>query len=192
MAEHDDIIERVAETLKEPVRIDPSFDTRVMSKIGELPAPGSAMPVTQSVFEWLRRRRTIRLSPLGGLAMAAGVAVVVLVGSRLLGPSAASGPSQTSAGGAGAEQTIIQFVLVAPGAASVTVVGDFNDWNVSLTPLIQDQGDGVWSVTVPLAPGRYRYSFLVDGMTWLKDPRATPAVEDEFGRPNSVLTIGGA
>ncbi len=189
MAEHDDIIERVAETLKQPVRIDPSFDARVMSKIGDLPVPGSAMPVTQSVFEWLRRRRTIRLSPLGGLAMAAGVAAVVLVGSRLLGPSAASGPSQI---GAGAEQTIIQFVLVAPGAVSVTVVGDFNDWNVSRTPLIQDRGDGVWSVTVPLAPGRYRYSFLVDGMTWLKDPRAAPAVEDEFGRPNSVLTIGGA
>ena len=89
-------------------------------------------------------------------------------------------------------ETVIQFVLVAPEAASVALVGDFNDWNVSATPLVQGQGDGVWSVTVPLTPGRYQYSFLVDGSTWIQDPRAARAVEDEFGRPNSVVTIGGA
>jgi 1,4-alpha-glucan branching enzyme len=86
----------------------------------------------------------------------------------------------------------VQFVLVAPGAASVTVVGDFNDWNASATPLMQEAGDGVWWATVPLTPGRYRYSFLVDGTTWRRDPTAAPAVEDEFGRTNSVITIGGA
>ena len=188
MAERDDIIDRVAEALKEPVRIDASLDRRVMAEIDRLPVPGKAVAVGGSVFAWLRRRRTITLSPLGGLAVAAGVAAVVLVGSRLVGPSELRGPSELSAGG---EPTIIQFVLVAPGAGSVTVVGDFNDWNVSATPLRQDQGRNVWSVTVPLTPGRYRYSFLVDGATWLRDPGATPALEDEFGRPNSVLTIGG-
>jgi 1,4-alpha-glucan branching enzyme len=89
-------------------------------------------------------------------------------------------------------QTTIQFVFVAAGAGSVTVVGDFNDWDVSATPLVRSEGDGVWAVTVPLAPGRYRYSFLVDGTTWLSDPLAARTLEDEFGRPNSVLTIGGA
>jgi cyclomaltodextrinase / maltogenic alpha-amylase / neopullulanase len=82
-------------------------------------------------------------------------------------------------------------VLVAPTATSVSLVGDFNDWDRSATPLVRSNGDGLWSVTVPLETGRYRYSFLLDGTTWLQDPNGVPAIEDEFGRPNSVVTVGG-
>ena len=88
--------------------------------------------------------------------------------------------------------TLIQFVLVAPEAGAVSVVGDFNDWNVEATPLVRDRGDGVWSVTVPLEPGRYRYSFLVDGTTWRDDPHAASTLADEFGPPSSVIMVGGA
>jgi hypothetical protein len=187
VAEHRDPIARAVKALQEPVRIDPGLDARVMAEIERLPTPVANGPLPRSVFAWLRRRRTIRLSPLGGLALAAGIAAVVFVSNRLGGPNPASAPMD--AGGA-AGATLIQFVLVAPGAASVSVVGDFNDWQVSATPLVREEGDGVWWVTVPLAPGRYRYAFLVDGTTWLGDPNA-PAVEDEFGRRNSVVTIGG-
>ena len=44
---------------------------------------------------------------------------------------------------------------------------------------------------MPLRPGRYRYAFVVNGTSWRPDPNA-PAAEDEFGRANSVVTIGGA
>jgi 1,4-alpha-glucan branching enzyme len=81
-------------------------------------------------------------------------------------------------------------VLVAPEAASVVVVGDFNDWLAGATPLEAVNG-GLWAVTVPLTPGRYRYAFLVDGSTWVPDPGAPRALNDDFGRPNSVLTLGG-
>lgn len=187
MSERDDLLERVAETLKEPVHIDPSLDARVMSEIDDLPLPGATESTTRTVFAWWRRPRTIRLSPLGGLAMAAGLAAVVFGASRMWMPRETL-PSATS------DQSIIQFVLVAPGAATVSLVGDFNDWNLSATPLVRGAGDGagVWSVTVPLESGRYRYSFLVDGTTWLQDPNAVPTLEDEFGRPASVLTVGGA
>lgn len=187
MAERDNLIERVVETLKEPVAIDPSFDARVMSEIEQLPAPGASP--TRRLYEWLRRTHTIRVSPIGGLAVAAGLAAVVIAGNMVWRSRTAVGPLEAPAA---ALQTTIQFVFVAAGAGSVTVVGDFNDWDVSATPLVRSEGDGVWAVTVPLAPGRYRYSFLVDGTTWLSDPLAVRAVEDEFGRPNSVLTIGGA
>ena len=30
----------------------------------------------------------------------------------------------------------------------------------------------------------------VDGSTWIDDPRAVPVVEDEFGWPSSMLTVG--
>ena len=188
MAERYDIIERVVETLKEPVRIDPSFDARVMSEIAKLPVPGTSTFGLRSLYQWLLRRRTISLSPLGGLAMAAGIAALALAGNMMLGSSASPDPAELAGG---LQQTTVQFVLVAPTAASVAVVGDFNDWDLAATPLVRSEGAGVWAVTVPLAPGRYRYSFLVNGTTWLHDPRAARAVEDEFGRTNSVLTIGG-
>jgi hypothetical protein len=184
-----DLIDRVAETLKEPVRIDPNLDRRVMAEIERLPDPAGGVPAIRSMFEWLTRRRTVTLSPLSGLAAAAGLVAVVVAGTLVLGPRNGGAPSLAAGG---PEPTVIQFVLVSPGAATVSLVGDFNDWDMEATPLEQDPGRGVWSVTVPLAPGRYRYAFLVDGTTWLKDPRGAPALEDEFGRPNSVLTIGGA
>ena len=84
----------------------------------------------------------------------------------------------------------MQFVLVAPSAHSVALVGDFNDWNVSATQLSRQSGDGVWWVTVPLQPGRYRYAFVVDGTLWRPDSNA-PSADDEFGRRNSVVTVGG-
>jgi hypothetical protein len=185
VAEHDRVLERVVETLREPVRIDPDLSRRVMAAIEELPPP--ALPDPTLRHGWLGRRWTIRLSPLGGLALAAGLAALVLLTSRLSGPSA--GPAPVIASAASGEPT--QFVLVAPEAATVTVVGDFNDWNMGATPLARQAGDGVWWVTLPLSPGRYRYAFVVNGSDWRSDPNA-PSAEDEFGRRNSVVTIGGA
>jgi hypothetical protein len=187
LTEYEDTLARVVETLKEPVRIDASFDRRVMAAIEQLPELGPASADTRSKVAWLARRWTIRLSPLGGLAAAATFAGVMLVGSLLPPPEAAT-PSAMSTQSATGELT--QFVLVAPEAASVAVVGDFNDWNFSATPLTRQAGDGVWWVTVPLQPGRYRYAFVVNGESWRSDPNE-PAAEDEFGRPNSVVTIGG-
>jgi 1,4-alpha-glucan branching enzyme len=82
-----------------------------------------------------------------------------------------------------------QFVLVAPQASSVAVVGDFNDWDPARSPMQTAQG--VWATIVPLAPGRYRYAFLVNGVEWRADPGAPRARDDEFGTPSSVITVGG-
>jgi hypothetical protein len=188
VTEHDRTLARVIETLRAEVRIDPDLDRRVMAEIERLPHPA---PVRDqpSRFAWLRRRRIIRLSPLGGLAAAATLTAVILVMSRMPGPGDAQSPAVASDQPAAA--ALMQFVLVAPEAASVAVVGDFNDWSFSATPLERQPGDDVWWVTVPLRPGRYRYAFVVNGTSWRPDPNA-PAAEDEFGRPNSVVTIGGA
>ena len=86
--------------------------------------------------------------------------------------------------------SVVQFVIVAPSASVVSLVGDFNDWSDAAMPMEREAGNSIWSVTVPLEPGRYRYAFLVDGTTWLSDPSAPPALDDEFGRPGSVVTIG--
>lgn len=198
MIDDDAALEKAVAKLKEPVRIDPDLDRRVMEAIERLPATATHDDAARSVVSWLRRRRTIRLSPLAGLAAAAALAAVMFAGVRFLGPgrsavagTAANDTAVPVAGGAGARGAVTQFVLVAPEAASVAVVGDFNDWSFSATPLERQPGDDVWWVTVPLRPGRYRYAFVVNGTSWQPDPNA-PAAEDEFGRPNSVVTIGGA
>ena len=81
----------------------------------------------------------------------------------------------------------MQFVLHARDARSVTVVGDFNDWDPEATPLVRT-GDGVWSVVVHVRPGAIRYSFLVNGTEWRADPRGIAAPSD-FGRPTSVAFV---
>lgn len=80
----------------------------------------------------------------------------------------------------------VTFALSAPAAASVAVIGDFNDWNPTAIPL--ERSNAQWTVTLQLKPGRYRYSFVVDGTRWQADP-ATPAAMDEFGTPTSVVTV---
>jgi hypothetical protein len=188
VTEHDRTLARVIETLRQDVRIDPDLNRRVMAEIERWPQPGTARDHGPRLA-WLRRRRIIRLSPLGGLAAAATLAAVAFALSRMPGPGGVQPPAPASDRPASAALT--QFVLVAPEAASVAVVGDFNDWSFSATPLERQPGDDVWWVTLPLRPGRYRYAFVVNGTSWRPDPNA-PAAEDEFGRPNSVVTIGGA
>lgn len=192
MVENGDDLARIAESLREPVRIDPALDARVMAEIEALPRQPSRL---DSRGHWLFRRRTFRLSPMGVLAMAAGLAALVLVAGRVGAnraepPGAATGPPVEDQAAAGGPGQTTQFVFVAPDARSVSIVGDFNDWSFSATPLEQQPGDGLWWVTLSLPPGRYRYAFVVDGTRWRKDPNS-PAAEDEFGRPNSVVTIGG-
>lgn len=82
-----------------------------------------------------------------------------------------------------------QFVLVAPQASSVSLVGDFNDWDPARAPMRVAQG--VWATAIRLTPGRYRYAFLVNGAEWRADPGAPSARDDEFGTPSSVVTVGG-
>ena len=194
MSELDDLmIARVARELRNPERIDPEFDHRVMAEIKAGRASGKAR---WSAWEWLVRPRSFQLSPLGGLAMAGAVATAMIVvvsqspNDRPVQPDqpvAAIG--NTAAPAPENREQSVQFVFRAPGAQRVALVGDFNDWDSDSTPLRQAAG-GLWTVTVPLTAGRYTYTFVVDGERWMADPSAPPAPPDDSGRPGSVVTIG--
>lgn len=80
----------------------------------------------------------------------------------------------------------VTFALRAPEAGRVAIIGDFNGWDPSANPLHRQ--DHEWAVTLRLKPGRYRYSYVVDGSTWRADPR-TPSADDDFGTPTSVITV---
>jgi AMP-activated protein kinase-like protein len=84
----------------------------------------------------------------------------------------------------------VHFVLSAPEAHRVSIAGTFNQWDPTATPLVRSgpQGGGLWTATLMLPPGQHQYVFVVDGARWIPDPTA-PAVDDGFGRRNSVLTL---
>jgi hypothetical protein len=136
------------------------------------------------LLRWLTAPRPVRLSPLRMAGALASVALAALLAGRAL-PDGRAEPEPPAAA---VEPSSVRFVFLAEGARSVSVVGDFNDWDPGATPL-RPAGRGVWIATVPLSEGRYVYSFVVDGTEWMRDPVAPAAPEDDFGRPNSVLLV---
>ena len=197
MSDNDDLmIARIARELRKPERIDPSFDARVMAEIRADRAP------RLTPWQWLVRPRPIRISPLGGLGLAGALAASVMLALSLGGgtssgtavESTAAATSTVAPPVAVAEQApvqTVQFVLRAPRASSVTLVGDFNDWDTASTPMQKAAGD-LWTITIPLTAGRYTYTFIVDGKRWVADPSAPRAPADEFGQPSSVVTVGAS
>jgi hypothetical protein len=85
----------------------------------------------------------------------------------------------------------IEFVFVSPAARNVSLVGDFNGWDASATPMQRLDGKTTWSVAVRLPPGLHLYAFVVDGETWVVDPQAPLSAERSFGQRKSVVVVPG-
>ena len=79
----------------------------------------------------------------------------------------------------------VEFTYENPGAGSVSLVGDFNSWSTTATPMTKDD-EGVWRVIVSMAPGTYEYKYVVNGSEWTTDP-GNPKVVGEYG--NSQVKI---
>ena len=136
--------------------------------------PVSVPAVTWRVMAKLAsRRRRVRAGVLtAALAIAAALAIWLLPARPVAAPSVVT----------------VRFVLVAPDAHAVSLAGTFNQWDAHATPLVRTGATGVWTATLTLPVGQHQYAFVVDGQRWVPDP-AAPAVDDGFGRRNSVLTL---
>ena len=183
----DDAIKRISRPLRETVFFDTEFDTRVMRAVR------AAARGTRS--GWWRRGYTLRVTPLGGLAIAAGLALVAVLG-RMSATRRASDDARLAAAAPTARRShdtvyVVRFTLVHPEAHHVALVGDFNGWSPAATPLVGEGTEGVWTASVPLPAGRHEYAFIVDGERWVSDPYAS-TVNDEFGTSSSVLRVGSA
>jgi len=132
--------------------------------------------------------------------LAAAAALVGVVSMNALAPSVTS-ESQVASADSGlvllpvadviADPNALvpmQFILMAPSANSVSLVGDFTDWDASRFKMERMSDDGAWSITVPLPPGRYEYQFEVDGQLRITDP-TRPQASSDFGSANSVVTV---
>jgi enterochelin esterase family protein len=73
-----------------------------------------------------------------------------------------------------------------PDAEAVAIYGSFNDW-IQTKDYCLRQADG-WVCHVDLAPGKYTYKFLVDGIG-LNDPTNSATEDDGSGHTNSVIVI---
>ena len=89
----------------------------------------------------------------------------------------------------GHKQTLrpTNFVCNAPQAKSVSLVGDFNNWNPLSLPMKQ-MPDRAWLLNVELRHGHHRYAFLVDGVLTL-DPRGQGIARNDKGERVSLIPV---
>lgn len=83
----------------------------------------------------------------------------------------------------------IAFVLSSPEAKMVYLAGDFNQWASRSLPMIPHGEDHRWEKRLLLAPGRYEYKFIVNGV-WVHNPDAPENVPNIHGSLNSVMEVG--
>jgi glycosidase len=71
---------------------------------------------------------------------------------------------------------------------SVQLAGSFPaaPWN-DPKPMADADGDGRWTLDVPVPAGTYQYKFIVDG-AWIADPDDPDSTDDGFNGRNSVFT----
>lgn len=75
-----------------------------------------------------------------------------------------------------------------PGARTVQLAGDFNDWMPHATPMDRIGQNGDFEAVVPLSPGKYRYRMVVDGR-WSRDLNNPEVESNEYGEINSVVDV---
>jgi 1,4-alpha-glucan branching enzyme len=96
-------------------------------------------------------------------------------------PNLGSGPEVTDGG--------VLFTYFDTKASRVNIVGDFNNWSMTADPMYDREGNGWWSLRLPLKSGRYQYKFLVDGSNWIPDPANAETSDDGFGGLNSIVIV---
>ena len=200
MIEHetDPLIEQIASELRRPVRLDARFDDRVMEAI-EAPDVIPLRPLLPR-RPWILTPWTVSVYPLGALAAAAVFLFIALSareeGSTARQPQVAQSPSvaapvpvvNASLNNDASIRTH-QFLFADPDARRVAVIGDFNDWDVTRTPMTRMNDAGLWSVTIPMRIGLHEFQFVVNDSLRFNDP-TLPKSRSEFGTPNSLITIG--
>ena len=125
-----------------------------------LPDPYQGFPGTGVLFAGARLQLPVRHAPRTAVVRGNGFAVT-----------------------RGADGVTLEFEH--SGAQSVAIVGDWNSWLP--TPLDTPRPDR-WVVHLPLRPGVYHFTLLVDGSAWTI-PSGVPSVADGMGGRVAVLVV---
>ena len=188
LSDDDQKIQNIVRELKEPVRVSASLDDRIMRVVRELPRHARS-----TLWARLTTPRRVTIMPLSWGLLAASLAALAALGAAHVSQdvhTAAAPIAKALFPKASKESPRVQFVLVAPDAKKVAVIGDFNGWDASHAEFqAMHRGGGVWSVTAPVPVGHHRYSFVVDDSLWVADPTAPRAADNDFGLPNSAIVV---
>lgn len=165
-------LERAVRVLQEDVPPNDIWRQQLLHRLGDRET--AAAPKSWTIRPWVAL-----VAGVGCMAVGAVTAVVVTRAEQP--PRVAAAPAAPR----------VRFTLVAPGATTVSIVGDFNGWTEGALPLKRSADGRTWEIDVPLAPGRYAYAFVVDGRI-ARDPSAPLATGDDFGSPSSVVMVKGS
>jgi hypothetical protein len=189
-------VEWIAREAQRPVVTDQAARERIMMAVRAEPMPVRRSRLWARVFE----PRAFRLSPIGTTLLAAGLVGIGVIAGKVVNnrdvrppggePSVSVAVHPRLPVSPAVVDTVVKFVFVAPQASKVSVVGDFNGWNATTTPMVRMPNSAVWTVALPLTTGRHVYSFVVDGSSWIADPAAPLAPDDGFGHASSVRIVG--
>ena len=86
--------------------------------------------------------------------------------------------------------SLAEAVLRSQGVDSqrVAVVGDFNDWDPTVAPMVA--AGGRRTATLLLPPGRrHAFRYLSERGQWMNDEDADAYEPNEFGVDNSILDL---
>ncbi|MFC1549152.1 AAA family ATPase, partial [Candidatus Omnitrophota bacterium] len=86
------------------------------------------------------------------------------------------------------KDTVREFLVHAPQAGAVYVLGDFNDWQKAEASRLNKLENGQWSAHFTLKRGTYRYKFLIDD-EWTNDPENSDFETNIFGTIDSILKL---
>jgi len=167
-----------------PVSLPAALEARVMVEVRRRPA-SPLRRAWRSLVEPREVELRLRVRPwaVWGGALAAAAALAFLLARSTASPGGARRVQV-----AARDSVSVRFVLFAPRAQHVSVAGTFNQWDRNAAPLMRAGTGGVWTLTLALPVGQHQYAFVVDGESWVADP-AAPAVDDGFGRRNSIVAV---
>lgn len=176
-------LERAVQALRQEEPVGPAWRERVLRAVaaGDAPRPLNAP---------MRRLVPLRSAVAAAIVCAvAGSAVTVGVLRRARSADRAPA-APVSVASLSSTLLPVHFSLVAPSAASVSIVGDFNHWSPTALPMRRSRDGRTWVIDVKLPEGRYNYAYLIDGRI-ARDPAAPQTGGDDYGVPNSVLMVSG-
>ena len=103
-------------------------------------------------------------------------------------PFSRPGPAAQNSGASSRRPLhLVDFFCRAPQAGSVSLIGDFNNWDPKVHPM-QRMPDGAWFIRIELPHGHHQYLFLVDGKPAL-DPNAMGKVNNGRNETVSLIAI---
>lgn len=75
-------------------------------------------------------------------------------------------------------------------AEAISIVGDFNNWDLDANPMKKAKKDGTFSATITFDKDKeYQFRYLIDGRTWANEVGADKQISTPYDSENSVIIV---